>query len=69
VFPRGPELASLDSKSTMAAKILAAVDKAYRDIANTRETMILMNHYPLANAGWARRLGLRTRTPWRASSS
>jgi phenylpyruvate tautomerase PptA (4-oxalocrotonate tautomerase family) len=56
-FLEAPELASLEAKSTMAAKILAAVDKAYRDIANTRETMILMNHYPLANAGWAGRLG------------
>ena len=56
-FLEAPELASLEAKSTLAAKILAAVDKAYRDIANTDKTMILMNHYPLSNAGWAGRLG------------
>jgi hypothetical protein len=54
-FIEGPELACLEAKSKMAAKILAAVDKAYRDIANTDETMVLMNHYPLVNAGWASR--------------
>jgi phenylpyruvate tautomerase PptA (4-oxalocrotonate tautomerase family) len=54
-FLEAPELDSLEAKSKMAAKILAAVDKAYRDIANTDETMILMNHYPLVNAGWASR--------------
>ena len=56
-FLEAPELTSLDAKSAMVTKILAAVDEAYRDIANTEETLILMNHYPLENAAWAGRLG------------
>jgi hypothetical protein len=56
-FLEAPELANLEAKSTMAAKILAAVDEAYRDIANTNETLILMNHYPLEDSAWAGRLG------------
>ncbi|GAB3742154.1 tautomerase family protein [Microlunatus parietis] len=55
-FLEAPELDSLEAKRTMAAKIHAAVDEAYRGIANTGETLILMNHYPLENAGWAGRL-------------
>lgn len=56
-FLEAPELANLETKSTMAAKILAAVGAAYRDIANTDETLILMNHYPLEDSAWAGRLG------------
>lgn len=56
-FLEAPELADLQAKSTMAAKILAAVDAAYRDIANTDETLILMKHYPLEDSAWAGRLG------------
>ena len=55
-FLEAPELTSHDAKSAMVAKILAAVDEAYRDIANTEETLVLMNHYPLENAAWAGRL-------------
>jgi hypothetical protein len=40
----------------MVEKLLTAVDVAYRDIANTEETLLLMNHYPLENAAWAGRL-------------
>jgi phenylpyruvate tautomerase PptA (4-oxalocrotonate tautomerase family) len=56
-FLEAPELANLEAKSAMAAKILAAVHEAYRDIANTNETLILMKHYPLADSAWAGRLG------------
>ncbi len=56
-FLEAPELADLKIKSTMAARILAAVDEAYRDIANTDETLILVNHYPLSDSAWAGRLG------------
>lgn len=55
-FLEAPELASLQAKSAMAAKIHAAVAQAYQGLANTDETLILMNHYPLENAGWAGRL-------------
>jgi len=37
-------------------KILIAVGQAYDGLANTAETLILMNHYPLENAGFAGRL-------------
>jgi hypothetical protein len=40
----------------MANKIMAAITKAYKGLANTDETLILMNHYPLENAGFAGRL-------------
>jgi phenylpyruvate tautomerase PptA (4-oxalocrotonate tautomerase family) len=56
-FLEAPELADLDAKSAMAAKILDAVAEAYRDLANTDETLILMKHYPLADSAWAGRLG------------
>jgi hypothetical protein len=46
----------MDAKRMMAKKIDAAIAEAYHGIANTEETLILMNHYPLENAGWAGRL-------------
>lgn len=55
-FLEAPELASLEAKRTMAGRIHDAVRAAYKDIANTDELLILMNHYPLENAGWAGRL-------------
>ncbi|MEW9527445.1 4-oxalocrotonate tautomerase family protein [Microbispora sp. NPDC049125] len=55
-FLEAPELSDLDTKRTMAEKILAAIATAYRGLANTDETLLLMNHYPLENAGWAGRL-------------
>jgi hypothetical protein len=55
-FLEAPELSSLDAKRTMAEKILTAISHAYDGLANTAETLILMNHYPLENAGFAGRL-------------
>jgi hypothetical protein len=55
-FLEAPQLSSLDAKRKMAEKILTAIDQAYHGIANTAETLILMNHYPLENAGFAGRL-------------
>jgi phenylpyruvate tautomerase PptA (4-oxalocrotonate tautomerase family) len=55
-FLEAPELSSLDAKRKMAEKIQTAIAEAYRGIANTEETLVLMNHYPLENAGWAGRL-------------
>jgi phenylpyruvate tautomerase PptA (4-oxalocrotonate tautomerase family) len=55
-FLEAPELSSLDAKRTMAERILTAIGQAYDGIANTAETLILMNHYPLENAGFAGRL-------------
>jgi hypothetical protein len=54
-FLEAPELSSMDAKRMMAKKIGAAIAEAYQGIANTEETLILMNHYPLENAGWAGR--------------
>jgi phenylpyruvate tautomerase PptA (4-oxalocrotonate tautomerase family) len=56
-FLEAPELADQEAKSALATKVLAAIDVAYRDIANTEETLVLINHYPLENAAWAGRLG------------
>jgi hypothetical protein len=55
-FLEAPELSSIDAKRKMAEKILIAVGQAYDGLANTAETLILMNHYPLENAGFAGRL-------------
>ena len=55
-FLEAPELSSLDAKRKMAERILTVIDEAYDGIANTAETLILMNHYPLENAGFAGRL-------------
>lgn len=55
-FLEVPELNKLDAKRTMARRIHDAIAKAYSGLANTDETLILMNHYPLENAGWAGRL-------------
>ncbi|MEU4576239.1 4-oxalocrotonate tautomerase family protein [Nonomuraea sp. ATR24] len=55
-FLEAPELSSLDAKRSMTERIHAAIAEAYQGLANTDETLILMNHYPLENAGWAGRL-------------
>jgi phenylpyruvate tautomerase PptA (4-oxalocrotonate tautomerase family) len=55
-FLEAPELSSLDAKRTMAERILATIAEAYEGIANTAETLVLMNQYPLENAGFAGRL-------------
>jgi len=55
-FLEAPQLSSIDAKRKMAEKILIAVGQAYDGIANTAETLILMHHYPLENAGFAGRL-------------
>jgi phenylpyruvate tautomerase PptA (4-oxalocrotonate tautomerase family) len=55
-FLEAPELSNLDAKRKMAEKIQTVIAEAYRGIANTEETLVLMNHYPLENAGWAGRL-------------
>jgi hypothetical protein len=55
-FLEAPELSSIDAKRKMAGKIHAAIAVAYQGIANTDETLILMNHYPLEDAGFAGRL-------------
>lgn len=55
-FLEAPELDNLDARRTMSNKISTAIAKAYEDLANTDETLILMNHYPLEFAGFAGRL-------------
>jgi len=51
-----PELQSIATRRTMANKIMAAITETYKGLANTGETLILMNHHPLENAGFAGRL-------------
>jgi phenylpyruvate tautomerase PptA (4-oxalocrotonate tautomerase family) len=55
-FLEAPELHSVDVRRTMSHKIHAAVHKAYDGLANTEETLILMNFYPLESAGFAGRM-------------
>lgn len=55
-FLEAPELRKLEAKRAMARRIHDAIAEAYSGLANTGETLILMNHYPLENAGWAGRL-------------
>ncbi|MFE3451022.1 hypothetical protein ACFXJ8_19080 [Nonomuraea sp. NPDC059194] len=42
--------------SARSAVVGERIAEAYDGLANTEETLILMNHYPLENAGWAGRL-------------
>jgi hypothetical protein len=55
-FLEASELNSIDARRTMSNKIQAAIREAYRGLANTDETLVLMNLYPLENAGFAGRL-------------
>jgi len=55
-FLEAPVLNSLEAKRTMSNKIQDAIRKAYQGLANTDETLVLMNLYPLENAGFAGRL-------------
>jgi hypothetical protein len=55
-FLEAPELDDINARRTMSNKIGVAIAKAYGDLANTDQTLILMNHYPLEYAGFAGRL-------------
>jgi hypothetical protein len=55
-FLEAPPLNSLEAKRTMSNKIQDAIRAAYQGLANTDETLVLMNLYPLENAGFAGRL-------------
>ena len=55
-FLEAPELASEDASRRMTKRINDAIEIAYRGIANTEETLILMNRYPLQDAGFQGRL-------------
>jgi phenylpyruvate tautomerase PptA (4-oxalocrotonate tautomerase family) len=55
-FLEAPELDSIDAKRRMVERIHAAIGQAFRGIADTDQTLILMNHYPLENAGGGGRL-------------
>lgn len=55
-FLEVPELNDIDARRTMSSRIGDAIGKAYEGLANTDETLVLMNHYPLEYAGFAGRL-------------
>jgi len=61
-FLEAPELFSLDARRKLADRVNAALAVAYEGIANTEETLILMNLYPLESAGFAGR-GLQSDNP------
>ncbi len=49
-FVEGPQIGA-DLKKNLVKKINAAVAEAYRGLANVQEIMVLINEYPLENAG------------------
>src|SRR5262249_14854654 len=55
-FIVAPQLRRLDARRKLTEKINAAVADAYEGIANTRETPIFHNEYPLENECWVGRL-------------
>lgn len=55
-FLEAPELGNDDAKRAMLVKIHDAIDEAYSDIANTEQTLLLINQYPLNNVAWLRQL-------------
>ncbi len=54
-FVEGP-VAAAEVKRTLVARISAAVAGAYGDQVDAREIMVLINEYPLGNAGSGGRL-------------
>jgi phenylpyruvate tautomerase PptA (4-oxalocrotonate tautomerase family) len=56
VFLEVPELHDIDARRTMSNRIGAAIATGFDGIANTAETLVLMNHYPLEFAGFGGRL-------------
>ncbi len=55
-FIEGPPLPHIDARRKLIEQLDSAIAEAYQDIANTREIMILINEYPLENAGAGGRL-------------
>lgn len=55
-FIEGPPLPDIEARKVLIAELHAAIAAAYWNIANTAETMILINEYPLENAGSGGRL-------------
>ena len=45
----GPEIVSLDAKRKLMEKIRSAIGDAYAGIANTGQTVVLINEHPLHN--------------------
>ncbi|MEU5156893.1 N-acetylmuramic acid 6-phosphate etherase [Glycomyces sp. NPDC021274] len=55
-FLEAPEFTGEDVSRAMTKRINDAIEVAYEGIANTAETLILMNRYPLQDAGFQGRL-------------
>ncbi|TDD03144.1 tautomerase family protein [Nonomuraea diastatica] len=55
-FLEVPELRDLDARRVLTKRIQDAVSVAYQGIANTEETLVMINHYPLENVGFHGRL-------------
>jgi phenylpyruvate tautomerase PptA (4-oxalocrotonate tautomerase family) len=51
-FLEAPELDSVEAKRTMIAALHASIVRWYGDIADADQTLILINQYPLHDAGW-----------------
>jgi phenylpyruvate tautomerase PptA (4-oxalocrotonate tautomerase family) len=51
-----PELANIETKRSMVARIDAALAEAYDGLADTSNIMVFINGYPLEQVGWAGRM-------------
>jgi phenylpyruvate tautomerase PptA (4-oxalocrotonate tautomerase family) len=51
-----PELSSIEAKRTLVERIHAALATAYDGLADTENTMVFINGYPLEQVGWAGRI-------------
>lgn len=52
IYLEALELESLDVKRKLARQIESGVGAAHRRLANVEEVLVLINNYPLKNAGW-----------------
>lgn len=55
-FLEAPELNKVDVKREMVIAIQDLIDKFYADLADTEQTLVLINEYPLHNVGWLKQL-------------
>ncbi|MEO3876287.1 hypothetical protein ABGB18_46620 [Nonomuraea sp. B12E4] len=55
-FLEVPELRDLDVRRTLVGRVQDAIATAYQGLANTDETLVMVNHYPLENVGFHGRL-------------
>jgi phenylpyruvate tautomerase PptA (4-oxalocrotonate tautomerase family) len=55
-FLEAPELTGVDARRALVVAVQDAVEKHYAGLADTEQTLVLINEYPLDQVGWLRRL-------------